>query len=405
MEPHKMKIVKKQLSDLKEAPYNPRISVRDNPEFYKKLKASIDKFDLVEPIIYNIRTGNVVGGNQRLQILKDGGRTEEDCIEVDLTEDDEKALNIALNKVSGDWDPPKLNALLMDLKDLGYNNLDVTGFDDKEIGELFDQYNEPHEEVFEEPKEPKYKVNIGDVFQLGNHRLMCGDSTKKENVERLMDNKKADLLITDPPYNVNYSSKNELLNLYDKGNRVQTPIENDFQSEEQYKEFSKIWFTNCLNTLSDYNSVYIFGNYESLIGFYQLQGFVISNILIWKKNSIVLGRMDYKCQHENILYGWQNHHKWYGENNESTIIEINKPLSSKLHPTMKPLEIINKFIKNSSQIDNIIFDPFGGSGSTLIACEQTQRICRMMEIDPYYCSVIIERWETYTGKQHVQINT
>jgi len=400
-----MKIVKKRLGELHEAPYNPRVSVRNNPDFYRKLKNSIDKFDLVEPIVYNIRTGNVVGGNQRLQILLDEGRIEEDCIEVDLAEEDEKALNLALNKVSGEWDYPKFNTLLMDLKDLEYNNLSITGFDDIEINKLFDQYNEPKpEEAFEPPKEAKYKMQLGDLFQLGNHRLMCGDSTKKEDVERLMGGGKADMLCTDPPYNVNYSSKNELLNLYDKGNKIQTPIENDFQSEQQYIEFSKTWFKNSLNILSDYNSVYIFGNYESLALIKPDEGFVISNILIWMKNSIILGRMDYKYQHENILYGWKNHHKWYGDNNQSTIIHCDKPSSSKLHPTMKPLDLLNKLIKNSSQTGNIVFDPFGGSGSTLIACEQTQRQCYIMEIDPYYCSVIIERWEQYTGGKYDKIN-
>jgi len=227
-----MKIVKKKLSELKEAPYNPRISVRDNPEFYKKLKASIDKFDLVEPIIYNIRTGNVVGGNQRLQILKDKGITETDCIEVDLTDMDEKALNIALNKVTGDWDMPKLNDLLMGLKAADYDIAD-TGFDDKELNEILDEFREVVEDDFELPKEAKYKVNAQDVFQLGKHRLMCGDSTKTEDVDKLMDGVTANLIITDPPYNVNYSSKNELLNLYDKGNKIQTPIENHFQSERR----------------------------------------------------------------------------------------------------------------------------------------------------------------------------
>ena len=199
-----MKIVKKRLDDIREAPYNPRISVKKNKKFYDRLKSSIDRFGLVQPIVWNKRTNTVVGGHQRLQILRDEGIDEVDCIEVDLTEEDEKALNLSLNKIGGDWDTEMLNSLLVNLKDLGYNNMDITGFDEKEINEIFDMFREPKEEKFNIPKTPKYNIKRGEVYQLGNHRLMCGDSKIKDDVLHLMNGKKPTMIFTDPPYGINY---------------------------------------------------------------------------------------------------------------------------------------------------------------------------------------------------------
>jgi len=401
-----MKLVKKKISELKTAPYNPRIDIKEDKKFYEKLHKSIQQFGYVEPIIWNKQTSNIVGGNQRLQILKDNNTKEVEVVEVDLSIDDEKALNIALNKVTGDWDYEKLNMVLKELSDHDYL-MDLTGFDSKEIDSIIDQFRIPEEEGFNVDealqKPPKYTVKRGEVYQLEEHRVMCGNSTNKKDVDHLINKSKAQLIVINPPYNVNYSSKNELLNLYDKGNHIQTPIKNHFLSEQEYIDFTKIWMINTLDVLDDYNSIYVFGNYESLGLIMSNERFVISNMLVWVKNSIVLGRMDYKCQHEFILYGWKKHHKWHGKNNKSTVFNFNKPLSSKLHPTMKPIELLIELIHNSSKPDYIVYDPFGGSGSTLIACEQTNRKCYMMEIDPVYISVIIDRWETLTNKKHKKV--
>jgi site-specific DNA-methyltransferase (adenine-specific) len=191
--------------------------------------------------------------------------------------------------------------------------------------------------------------------------------------------------------------------LYDKGNRIQTDIINDFIDREEYDKWIKKILLQTKEHSNEYNSIYVFGNGESLQNLYSLKELYISNMLVWVKNNFVLGRQDYKGQHEFCLYGWFNKHKFYGGNSCSSVLKFDKPLSSKLHPTMKPIEMLSYLIRNSSKERDIILDMFGGSGSTLIACEQTNRICYMMEIDPSYCSVILERWENLTNKKAIKI--
>lgn len=235
----------------------------------------------------------------------------------------------------------------------------------------------------------------------------------------------ADLIITDPPYNVNYSSKNELLNLYDKGNHIQKDIENDnFIDRDQYNDWIKLVFKLMKKHVSSYNSVYVFGNAESLISFYEMKDFHISNMLVWVKNRLVLGRQDYKGKHENIIYGWYGHHKWYGNNSEVTVFEDeidftklkkdellkiitdifsdkvkttvlrhDTPLKNDLHPTMKPIALLGDLINNSSKKGDLILDPFLGSGSTMVAAHQLNRKCYGIELDPAYCQVIIDRMQ------------
>lgn len=403
-----MEIIKKQVSELKDAPYNPRINVKDNPEFYKKLKHSIDKWGIVEPIIWNKRTGNVVGGNQRLAILQDNNVQETEVVVVDLPDNDEKALNIALNKITGDWDMPKLNDLLIGLKEADYNIAD-TGFDDKELNEILDEFREVVEDDFELPKEAKYKVNAGDIFQLGPHRLMCGDSTKKEDVERLMNGEKADMVFTDPPYGVDYSGGRSQL-CDEKGWRHS--IKNDSLTDEQFKEFIFNIFKNINEISKDNSNIYVcHGVSVAKSMLIIVQSFLDmnwhhANEIIWNKNVASLGYQDYRYRHEVVTYGWKGtDHKFFGDKKETDVWDISRDATTKYkHPTQKPIAISERAIKNSSQNNDIVLDLFGGSGSTLIACEQTQRQCRMMEIDPYYCSVIIERWEKFTGHQHVKVN-
>jgi DNA modification methylase len=265
---------------------------------------------------------------------------------------------------------------------------------------------EPEEETFdviggiEEVEDEEYIsiVQTGDIWLLGEHRLMCGDSTSFSDVAFLMNGQNAEMLFTDPPYNVDYSSKNELLNLYDKGNRIQRPIANDNQIDsEEYAKFCSAYYLAAEPFLAHANSIYICGNYESLIPYYKLGNLKISNMLVWVKHMLVLGRMDYQNQHEFILYGWVGRHKWYSDRKQTTVWEFPKPMKSDLHPTMKPVELVEKAVLNSSEPNNLIYDPFVGSGTTLMAAERLGRRCYAMELEPRYCDVTIKRWEDYTG--------
>lgn len=250
-------------------------------------------------------------------------------------------------------------------------------------------------------------VKTGDLFQLGNHRFLCGDCTIKENIDLLMNGKKADMVFTDPPYNVDYSSKNQFLNSIDKGNSIQREIKNDKMSDTCFYSFLFKVFNNIKNILNTYNSYYICCSDRCIDIFIQAlkeNKFVYSNQIIWNKNNHVLCRSDYNYKHEPILYGWKDRHRFYGNGFfKTTVWDIAKLLKNDLHPTMKPIELIVNAILNSSLENMIVFDGFLGSGSTLIACEYTNRICYGMEIEPHYCSVIINRWQKYTNKKAIKI--
>jgi DNA modification methylase len=395
-----MEIRKMLIDKLDLAYYNPRKDLQPGDPEYEKLKRSIQEFDLVEPLVWNERTGRVIGGHQRLKVLQELGYTEVEVSVVDLPEEKEKALNLALNKISGEWDYVKLKDLLEEL-DTGAFDLELTGFDMDEIEDLMTQFHVPGEiiedEVPEPPEEPITKP--GDLWLLGRHRLLCGDATKKEDVERLMDDKKVDSMITDPPYGVDYSGKNEFLNKFDKGNHIQKPITNDATTD--YRKFFSDFMG--LASLAEYNTVYIFMSSKEL---HSLRlalddcGYSWGDYLVWVKNNHVLGRKDYNAKHEFIVYGWKGKHKFYG-GFSTTVLEFDRPLRSDLHPTMKPMPLLAKLINDGLPAKGKVYDPFGGSGSTLIACEQLNRICYMMEIDPKYCDVIIRRWENFTGQKAV----
>ena len=239
-------------------------------------------------------------------------------------------------------------------------------------------------------------IVVGDLLQLGDHVLICGDSTHPETYEKLLGGFKMDSLITDPPYNVDYSSKTEYMLKIGRG-YIREPIEND--QIDDMRAFLYDFLTAVKPNLADYNSIYItFAEVtlDKLIYAFKLAGYKHAQTLIWNKNRIVFGRSDYPYKHEPILYGWLNHHKFYGSHT-STVWDIPKPHQSKLHPTMKPVELMVRAIVNSTMPGMAVLDPFGGSGSTLIACEQTGRRCYMAEIDPRYCQIIADRWVHYTG--------
>lgn len=392
-----MQIEKIEISKLNPAKYNPRKDLKPGDTEYEKLKRSMSEFGYVEPIIWNKRTGNIVGGHQRYKILKDMKYKEAECVIVDLDDNREKALNVALNKISGEFDIPLLTDLL---KDLSANDFDVslTGFDENEISDLFSDANA------KEGKDDDYDVNKaleesafvkqGDLWQIGKHRMLCGDATNLEDLNKLMGDKKANLIVTDPPYNVNFESASGL------------KIKNDKQTSEKFYDFLLSAFKNISEHLAEGGSAYIFHADTEGLNFRKAfidAGFHLSGVCIWAKNSFVMGRSPYQWGHEPILYGWlkTGKHKWYAGRAESTIWHYDKPKKNGEHPTMKPISLLCYPIKNSSAVNSIVLDTFAGSGSTLMACQQMDRICYCMEIDPKYASVIIRRYVDSYGDENV----
>jgi DNA (cytosine-5-)-methyltransferase len=387
-----MLIEKKNTADLLPADYNPRKDLKPGDAEYEKLKRSIEQFGYVEPVIWNQTTGRVVGGHQRLKVLMDMGMTEVDCVVVAMDEEKEKALNIALNKISGDWDKDKLALLIADLQGADFD-VSLTGFEPAEIDALFkdtlkDGVKDDDFNVGAELAQPTM-TKPGDVWTLGRHRLICGDSTKAETYDLLMGGTKANLVITDPPYNVNYEGS-------------AGKIKNDNMADEAFYNFLLDAYTQMHSAMADDASIYVFHADTEGLNFRRAfadAGFYLSGCCIWKKQSLVLGRSPYQWQHEPCLYGWKKNgkHQWYTGRKETTIWEFDKPKKNGDHPTMKPIPLLAYPIMNSSMSNSVVLDPFGGSGSTLIACEQTDRICYTVELDEKFCDVIVKRYIEQVG--------
>lgn len=383
---------KKNTADLLPADYNPRKDLKPGDAEYEKLKRSIEQFGYVEPVIWNKTTGRVVGGHQRLKVLMDMGMTEVDCVVVEMDEDKEKALNIALNKISGDWDKDKLALLIADLQGADFD-VSLTGFEPAEIDDLFkdtlkDGVKDDNFDVGAEMEKPTM-TNPGDIWLLGRHRLICGDSTKAETFAALMGSTKANLVITDPPYNVNYEGS-------------AGKIKNDNMADDAFYNFLLDAYTQMHSVMADDASIYVFHADTEGLNFRRAfadAGFYLSGCCIWKKQSLVLGRSPYQWQHEPCLYGWKKNgkHQWYTGRKETTIWEFDKPKKNDDHPTMKPISLLAYPIMNSSMSNSVVLDPFGGSGSTLIACEQTERICYTVELDEKFCDVIVKRYIEQVG--------
>jgi DNA modification methylase len=387
-----MNIEKIHTGKLNAAKYNPRKDLKPGDIEYEKLKQSIQTFGYVEPVLWNKRTGNIIGGHQRFKVLVELGYTEIDCVVLDMNLTDEKALNIALNKVSGDWDKDKLMLLIADLQGSDFD-VSLTGFDFIELNALFkdslkEDIKEDDFDVDAELKKPALSKQ-GDVWQLGPHRLVCGDSTKVYTFTALMDGKLANLVVTDPPYNVNYEG-------------TAGKIKNDNMNNEAFYDFLLAAFQNTAAAMTKDASIYVFHADTEGLNFrkaFSEAGFYLSGTCIWKKQSLVLGRSPYQWQHEPVLFGWKKSgkHKWYADRKQTTIWEFEKPKKNADHPTMKPVALVAYPILNSSLSNCIVLDPFGGSGSTLIACEQTNRICYTVELDEKYCDVIINRYIEQVG--------
>ena len=387
-----MLIEKKQTKDLLPADYNPRKDLKPGDPEYEKLKRSIEQFGYVEPVIWNKTTGRVVGGHQRLKVLLYMGMTEVDCVVVELDEEKEKALNIALNKISGDWDKDKLALLIADLQGADFD-VSLTGFAPEEIDALFkesvkDGVKDDDFDVAAELQKPTV-TKPGDLWMLGRHRLVCGDSTNADTFSLLMADKKANLVVTDPPYNVNYEG-------------AAGKIKNDNMGNTAFYTFLLDAFSRMAEVMADDASIYVFHADTEGLNFRRAftdAGFYLSGCCIWKKQSLVLGRSPYQWQHEPILFGWKKKgkHLWYTGRKESTIWEFDKPKKNADHPTMKPVPLLAYPILNSSMSNAIVLDPFGGSGSTLIACEQTERVCHTIELDEKFCDVIVRRYIEQVG--------
>ncbi|MCG1024531.1 site-specific DNA-methyltransferase [Dehalobacter sp.] len=382
-----MQIEKLKTELLIPADYNPRKDLKTGDPEYEKLKRSIEQFGYVEPVIWNKATGRVVGGHQRLKVLLDMGVTEVECVIIEMDAEKEKALNIALNKISGDWDKEKLALLITDLQGADFD-VSLTGFEPAELDALFkdslkDGIHDDDFDVDAELQKPAL-TKSGDVWKLGRHRLVCGDSTKAETFNLLMEGMLANLVVTDPPYNVNYEG-------------TAGKIKNDNMANEAFYDFLFAAFTNTAAVMAQDASIYVFHADTEGLNFrkaFSDAGFYLSGTCIWKKQSLVLGRSPYQWQHEPVLFGWKKSgkHNWYADRKQTTIWEFEKPRKNGDHPTMKPVALVAHPILNSSLTNCIMLDPFGGSGSTLIACEQTGRICHTIELDEKFCDVIVNRY-------------
>ena len=388
-----MKIENKLVSQLKAHPKNPR---KHPKELIERLKKSIQEYGFTNPVLVS-KDNQILAGHARCKAAKELGINEVPTLKLDFEGAKADAYVIIDNKLNemSEWDIP----ILVDLiKEIEQSNFDVslTGFDEDEISDLFSNADvkEGKDDNFDVNKslEEATFVKPGDLWQLGKHRMLCGDATNSEDLTKLMGNEKANLVVTDPPYNVNFESASGL------------KIKNDKQDNENFYQFLLSSFKNMAEHLAEGASAYIFHADTEGLNFRKAfieSGFHLSGVCIWAKNSFVMGRSPYQWGHEPILYGWlkTGKHKWYAGRAESTIWHYDKPKKNAEHPTMKPIPLLCYPIKNSSTVNGIILDTFAGSGSTLIACEQMNRICYSMELDPKYASVIIRRYvETYGYK-------
>lgn len=381
------------ISQLTPADYNPRKELKPGDAEFEKLTRSLSEFGYVEPVIWNKNTGNVVGGHQRLTALKHLGHTEVDCVVVELDEIREKALNLALNKISGDWDEAKLALVIADL-DVADFDAELSGFDEAEIASLIGSLDEREiqDDKFDltAALEAAAFVKRGDIWTLGRHRLLCGDATDATDVSNLMDGKLANLVLTDPPYNVAFESGSGL------------SIKNDKMADEAFAQFLTKAFTLMAQHCEKGASAYIFHADTEGLNFrtaFKSAGFYLSGTCIWVKDSLVLGRSPYQWQHEPVLFGWLKgaRHSWYADRKQTTIWNFAKPKKNSDHPTSKPLDLLGYPISNSTQANAIVLDTFAGSGSTLMACEALGRIAYCMELDEKYVSVILRRYAEHTG--------
>ena len=382
-----MKVKKIDINKLQPASYNPRqISTKQ----YKDLKESVNRFGIVDPIIVNKNGNVVIGGHQRLKVCKDLKHTEIDCVVLDLTKEEERELNIRLNKSGGEFDIDILanEFEIEELKDWGFKEI--------ELGLNIDKIIEGNTEDDHIPEVKESRVKLGDIWELGKHRLMCGDSTKESDVSKLMNGQKADMVFTDPPYGCDL-----------KSTRLGEEVINDELQGDDLINFFDAVFKNI--PLKDWGVLYWFYSTNRVAETRAIaeKYYKLKDTIIWVKDSFVPGRNDYHNKFEPVLYlekigKGEVKRIWNGQRDKSNVWNFDRDRNVK-HPTNKPVQLIKFALLNSSNKNNIIIDPFLGSGSTLIACEKTNRICYGMELDTKYCDVIIERWEQFTGQKATKL--
>ena len=427
-----MQIIEMPTGDLIPYENNPR----NNAPAVKAVAESIQAFGFKVPIVID-KDNVIVCGHTRLMAALRLGLDTVPCVRADdLTDEQVKAFRLADNKTSelAEWDFTKLE---QELAELDNWDMSAFGFDIDNIEEVKEAEDDP-EEIAKQITEPTTK--LGDIWQLGEHRLICGDSTSADIMRKLMNDERADMVFTDPPYGVSIGDKNKMLNSVQKSGRCVENIENDtLDSEQLYKILVKA-FTNLReNGAAEHCSYYVSSPQGGELGLMMMMmkdsGLPVRHMLIWVKNSATfsLGRLDYDYRHEPIFYTWGNKHTFYGGYNttviddttviekmtkkqlidlckkmmfpkDDTVIYEDKPRKCDLHPTMKPVKLVARLVVNSSKRGDIVADIFGGSGTTLLACEQLGRKCRMIELDPKYCDVIVKRWEELTGNKAVLIN-
>lgn len=364
-------------------------------EQINKLRASIREFGFINPVIID-RDYNVIAGHGRIMASKDEGIDKVPCVFVDyLTDAQKKAYILADNRMAldADWDEELLKVEIESLQGADFD-LNLTGFDEAELMDIFgdDNQSRAKDDDFDltAALEKASFVEKGDVWTVGRHRLMCGDATSSEDVSTLMGNTKANLILTDPPYGVSFKSSSGLT------------IQNDSMKNEEFYNFLLASFKCMAEHLENGGSAYVFHADTEGLNFRKAfidAGFHLAGCCIWVKDSLVLGRSDYQWQHEPVLYGFMQNgkHKWYSDRKQTTIWNFDKPKRSANHPTSKPLDLLSYPIGNSTQGNGVVIDTFGGSGSTMMACEQMNRICYMMELDEKYASVILRRYVENTN--------
>lgn len=366
-----------------------------SPEQVTKLRSSLREFGFINPVIID-REYSVIAGHGRILAAKEEGITEVPCVFVDyLTEAQKKAYILADNRMALDagWDEELLRIEIESLQGADFD-VSLTGFGEDEIADLFASEEEKaaKDDDFDlsAALEKASFVERGDIWTVGRHRLMCGDATNVDDVAKLMDGKKANLIMTDPPYGVSFKSSDGLT------------IQNDSMKDEEFYTFLLSAFRCMAEHLENGGSAYVFHADTEGLNFRKAfidAGFHLAGVCIWVKNSLVLGRSDYQWQHEPVLFGWKKggKHSWYSDRSQTTIWNYDKPKRNKNHPTSKPLDLLGYPICNSSQENAVVIDTFGGSGSTMMACEQLNRICCTMELDEKYASVILRRYVEDTG--------
>lgn len=391
---------------LRPDPANPR---RIGDEELEALTRSLRRFGFVQPVLVRREDSTVIGGHQRLLAARRLGMTTVPVIWLDISREQARLLGLALNKISGSWDDQLLAHLLADLQTHDDIDLTLSGFGDDELQDLLrsldtrEKRERPESFDLDEALEAATRTpraKLGDLWSLGDHRLLCGDATNAEDVGRLLGGQQAAMAFSDPPYNVSLGDHGG----HQRGSRRRRMV-NDALDPIEWETFVRAWARTLLSSVD--GALYICMSSKEwplMARVLSEEGGHWSDTLIWSKDRFVLGRADYQRSYEPIWYGWREgaEHHWCGDRDQGDVWQIARPSDAPLHPVMKPLPLMERAINNSSRTSDVVLDPFLGSGSTLIACERTSRRCAGLELDPRYCDVALARWERFSGLEAVK---